>query len=272
MNLEHQLRDIPGTRSVYAERVATGYFLDIVIKRESIARYGLAVDDVNEVIQTAIGGMNLTTTVEGRARYPVNIRYPRELRNDVDKLKRILVPVMTSRESIRHLASADDAGFRQYSAGAAGRAGRFSIIRGPTAIKSEEGLLTSYVYIDITGRDVGGYVEEARKKAATIKLPEGYRLVWSGEYEYILKTHERLKLIIPFTLLIIFDSALLQYAFGDQDGHCSSGRAFFAGRFFLALVPAQLQHEHCRLGGDHRSGRSGCGNRRGHALVSGSGL
>ena len=198
MQLEHHLRDIPGTRSVYAERVATGYFLDIVIKRDSIARYGLAVDDVNEIIETAIGGMNLTTTVEGRARYPVNIRYPRELRNDVEKLKRILVPVMAT-------------------AGAEGMASSgnilqvpmdeladFQILRGPTAVKSEEGLLTAYVYIDIFGRDVGGYVEEARQKAATIKLPEGYRLAWSGEYEYILKTHERLKLIIPFTLLIIF--------------------------------------------------------------------
>jgi Cu(I)/Ag(I) efflux system membrane protein CusA/SilA len=203
MNLEHHLRDIPGTRSVYAERVATGYFLDIVIKRESIARYGLAIDDVNEVIQTAIGGMNLTTTVEGRARYPVNIRYPRELRNDVDKLKRILVPVMTVARSNPTPSSAMTGATESLQV-PLGELADFRVIRGATAIKSEEGLMTSYVYIDITGRDVGSYVDEAREKAATIKLPEGYRLVWSGEYEYILKTHERLKLIIPFTLLIIF--------------------------------------------------------------------
>jgi len=203
MNLEHHLRDIPGTRSVYAERVATGYFLDIVINRESIARYGLAIDDVNEVIQTAIGGMNLTTTVEGRARYPVNIRYPRELRNDVDKLKRILVPVMTAGRSNPAPLSAM-AGANESLQVPLGELADFRVIRGATAIKSEEGLMTSYVYIDITGRDVGSYVEDARQKAATIKLPEGYRLVWSGEYEYILKTHERLKVIIPFTLLIIF--------------------------------------------------------------------
>ncbi len=198
MQLENHLRDVPGTRSVYAERVATGYFLDIVIKRDSIARYGMIVDDVNEIIQTAIGGMNLTTTVEGRARYPVNIRYPRELRNDVEKLKRILVPVMAP-------ASADGmASSGNILQVPMGELADFNILRGPTAIKSEEGLLTAYVYIDIAGRDVGGYVEEAKQKAATIKLPEGYRLAWSGEYEYILKTHERLKLIIPFTLLIIF--------------------------------------------------------------------
>jgi Cu(I)/Ag(I) efflux system membrane protein CusA/SilA len=203
MNLEHHLRDVPGTRSIYAERVATGYFLDIVIKRESIARYGLTVDDVNEVIQTAIGGMNLTTTVEGRARYPVNIRYPRELRNDVDKLKRILVPVMTAGLS-NPAASSGMSGTANALQVPLGELADFRVIRGATAIKSEEGLMASYVYIDITGRDVGSYVEDARKKAATIKLPEGYRLVWSGEYEYILKTHERLWLIIPFTLLIIF--------------------------------------------------------------------
>jgi Cu(I)/Ag(I) efflux system membrane protein CusA/SilA len=203
INLEQHLRDIPGTRSVYAERVATGYFLDIVINRESIARYGLAIDDVNEVIQTAIGGMNLTTTVEGRARYPVNIRYPRELRNDVDKLKRILVPVMTAaRVSVPAVAGMTPA--NNILQVPLGELADFQILRGPTAIKSEEGLLTAYIYIDISGRDVGGYVDEARQKAAAVKLPEGYRLVWSGEYEYILKTHERLKVIIPFTLMIIF--------------------------------------------------------------------
>ena len=202
MNLEHHLRDIPGTRSVYAERVATGYFLDIVIKRENIARYGMAVDDINEIIQTAIGGMNLTTTVEGRARYPVNIRYPRELRNDVEKLKRILVPVMTSASVGAGTAGMENSG--NILQVPLGELADFNILRGPTAVKSEEGLLTAYVYIDISGRDVGSYVKEARQKASTIQLPEGYRLVWSGEYEYILKTHERLKLIIPFTLLIIF--------------------------------------------------------------------
>jgi len=201
--LEHHLREIPGTRSVYAERVATGYFLDIVVNREAIARYGLTVDDINEVIQTAIGGMNLTTTVEGRARYPVNIRYPRELRDDVEKLKRILVPVMNAARSGSAPPSAMGGGAESLQV-PLGELADFRTVRGATAIKSEEGLMASYVYIDTTGRDVGGYVEEARKKAAQIKLPEGYRLVWSGEYEYILRTHERLKLIIPFTLLIIF--------------------------------------------------------------------
>ncbi len=201
--LEERLREVPGTRSVYAERVTTGYFLDIVIKKNEAARYGLTVDDIGEVIQAAVGGMNLTTTVEGRARYPVNVRYPRELRNDVDKLKRILVPVMMTNRP----ATAPTSGMAVAPEALQvplGDVADFRIIKGPTAIKSEEGLLAAYVFVDVTGRDMGGYVEEAKKKAATMNIPAGYRLTWSGEYEYLVSTHERLKMVIPLTLLIIF--------------------------------------------------------------------
>jgi Cu(I)/Ag(I) efflux system membrane protein CusA/SilA len=201
--LEHHLKDIPGTRSVYAERVTTGYFLDIAIKRDEAARYGLTVDDVGEVIQTAIGGMNLTVTVEGRARYPVNIRYSRNLRNDVEQLKRILVPVMMTNRAVPAL-SEGMAATPQVTQIPLGEVADFKIVKGPTAIKSEEGLLTAYVFVDFSGRDMGGYVEEAKKKASTLKIPEGYRLVWSGEYENLTKTHERLKMVIPLTLFIIF--------------------------------------------------------------------
>src|ERR1035437_483669 len=203
--LEHHLKDIPGTRSVYAERVTTGYFLDIAIKRDEAARYGLTVDDVGDVIQTAIGGMNLTVTVEGRARYPVNIRYPRNLRNDVEQLKRVLVPVMTTNRAVAVPAGAGGMTASQpITQIPLGTVADFKIVKGPTAIKSEEGLLTAYVFIDFSGRDMGGYVEEAKKKAATLNIPEGYRLSWSGEYENLVKTHERLKMVIPLTLFIIF--------------------------------------------------------------------
>jgi len=203
--LEHHLKDIPGTRSVYAERVTTGYFLDIAIKRDEAARYGLTVDDVGDVIQTAIGGMNLTVTVEGRARYPVNIRYPRNLRNDVEQLKRVLVPVMTTNRAVAVPAGAGGMTASQpITQIPLGTVADFKIVKGPTAIKSEEGLLTAYVFIDFSGRDMGGYVEEAKKKAATLNIPEGYRLTWSGEYENLVKTHERLKMVIPLTLFIIF--------------------------------------------------------------------
>jgi Cu(I)/Ag(I) efflux system membrane protein CusA/SilA len=203
--LEHHLKDIPGTRSVYAERVTTGYFLDIAIKRDEAARYGLTVDDVGEVIQTAIGGMNLTVTVEGRARYPVNIRYPRNLRNDVEQLKRILVPVMMTNPAVPALpAPGGMATTPQVTQIPLGEVADLKIVKGPTAIKSEEGLLTAYVFVDFSGRDMGGYVEEAKQKASTLKIPEGYRFIWSGEYENLTKTHERLKMVIPLTLFIIF--------------------------------------------------------------------
>ena len=198
--VEDAVKGIQGTRSAYAERVTTGYFLDIKPKREEIARYGLSIDDVHEIIQTTLGGMNLTTTVEGRERYPVNIRYARELRNDIDKIKRILVPVSLT---------ASSGGMGQTSAAMAqiplGQIAEVSITKGPTAIKSEEGLLANYVYIDFSGRDMGGYVEEAKKNvAANVKLKEGYRLIWSGEYEFLVKTQERLKLVIPLTVFIVF--------------------------------------------------------------------
>ena len=206
MALEERLRGIPGTRSVYAERVTTGYFLDIVVRRDRIARYGLTVDDVQELVSSAIGGENLTTTVEGRGRYPVNVRYPRELRNDPEAIKRILVPVMGFGSQA---ASASPSAFGGTSAERnilrvpLGELADVRIVKGPTAIKSEEGLLAAYVYVDFSGRDFGGYVKEAKARVADLKIPEGYRLTWSGEYENLVRTHEKLKLVIPLTLLII---------------------------------------------------------------------
>jgi Cu(I)/Ag(I) efflux system membrane protein CusA/SilA len=210
--IEHHMRDVPGIRSVYAERVTTGYFIDFDIKRDAIARYGLTIDDVQEVIQSAIGGMDLTTTVEGRARFPVNVRYARELRNDLDKLRRILVPVMPG-DTVSPLPGEMGRG-KAVGIGSVpppyslrvplGELADIKVLKGPTVIKSEEGLLTSYVYIDFSGRDVGGFVQDAKKKIATLKIPEGYRLIWSGEYEYLVSTHERLKMVIPLTIFIIF--------------------------------------------------------------------
>ncbi|MDP2693845.1 MAG: CusA/CzcA family heavy metal efflux RND transporter, partial [Gallionella sp.] len=205
--IENAVKDIRGTRSAYAERVTTGYFIDFNIKRAEIARYGLSVDDVQEVIQTAVGGMSLTTTVEGRERYPVNVRYARELRNDVEKLKRVLVPVKIgapSSGSGMGMSGSSAGGPRSVAQVPIGQLADLRIIKGPPAIKSEEGLLALYVYIDFSGRDVGGYVDEAKQKVASLKIPEGYRLAWSGEYEYLVKTHERLKMVVPLTILVIF--------------------------------------------------------------------
>ncbi|MEW6418161.1 MAG: efflux RND transporter permease subunit [Nitrospirota bacterium] len=203
LEMEHHIREIEGTRSVYAERVTTGYFLDFAVKREETARYGLTVEDVQEVIESAIGGMNLTTTVEGRERYPINVRYSRELRSDIEGLKRILVPVMMENAPVLEMSSLPTA-IRGLIHVPLGELADIKIVKGPTVIKSEEGLLASYVFIDFSGRDVGGYVEEAKKKIASLKIPEGYYLQWSGEYEFLVKTQETLKLVIPVTILIIF--------------------------------------------------------------------
>lgn len=213
--IEGVIRPIRGTRSVYAERVATGYFLDIEIKRREAARFGLGVEEVQQAIASAIGGMNLTTTVEGRERYPVNVRYMRELRDDIDGLKRVLVPVsMPAGQAVSGGMGGSPSGSMGAPSGAGpakataqiplGEIADIRIVKGPTVIKSEEGLLASYVYIDFHGRDIGGYIGEAKEKAASLKIPEGYRLQWSGEYEYMERTAARLKLVIPLTVLVIF--------------------------------------------------------------------
>jgi Cu(I)/Ag(I) efflux system membrane protein CusA/SilA len=189
LEVENHLRDLPGTRSIYAERLMTGYFLDINVRREEAARYGLTIDDVQEIIQSAIGGSNITTTVEGRERYPVNIRYARDLRANLQAIKRVLVPVTLNAD----LAQVP-----------LGELADIKIVKGPTAIKSEQGAVAGYVYIDYSGRDIGGYIKEGRKRLAALKIPEGFRIEWSGEYQYLTKTEETLWFVIPLTALIIF--------------------------------------------------------------------
>jgi len=204
--VEKALKKVPGTRSAYAERLMTGYFLDIVPKRTAIARYGLSMEDVQTVISSALGGMTLTTTVEGRERYSVNVRYAREQRNDLTRIERILVPIMaTGSASPGNMGGASQSASSSVSYVPLGSLAEIKIVQGPTQIKSEEGLLANYVYVDFSGRDVGSFVDDAKQMVATsVKLPAGYRLQWSGEYEYLVQTHERLKLVIPLTFLIIF--------------------------------------------------------------------
>ena len=184
--LEMILKDIPGTRSVFAERAAGGYFLDFDLKREELARYGIPVKDAQMVVLSAIGGENVTTTVEGRERYPVNVRYPRELRDDVEKLKRVLVPTPSG----QHIPMAQIADIVLRS--------------GPAMIRNENGLLAGYVYVDMATDDIGRYVEAAKKAVAQeLKMPTGYALVWSGQYENMLRVKERLKVVLPLTIFII---------------------------------------------------------------------
>jgi len=184
------IKRVPGTRSVYAERVAGGYFLDFVLKREQLARYGLTVDDANMMVMTAVGGDNQTTTVEGRERYGVNVRYARDYREDLTALRRVLLPLPGGQGQIPMEEIAD-----------------VVLAQGPSMIRDENGMLAGYVYVDFdTSKiDVGSYVTEAKKAVASaLTMPTGYHMTWSGQYENMLRVKERLKLIIPLTLVLIF--------------------------------------------------------------------
>jgi Cu(I)/Ag(I) efflux system membrane protein CusA/SilA len=186
-HLEMVLKDVPGTRNIFAERVTGGYYLDFNIRRDEIARYGLTVEEVEAVLETAIGGMTVTTTVEGRERFPVNIRYFRDFRSDLGPLKRVLVPTMSGAQI------------------PLGQLVDLKLSTGTTLVRSEEGELAAYVFIDVTDRDIGGYVKDLKKIVAEkVQIPSGYHLVWSGQYEYMERAKERLKIVIPLTLLIVF--------------------------------------------------------------------
>jgi Cu(I)/Ag(I) efflux system membrane protein CusA/SilA len=186
-HLEMILRDVPGTRSIYAERTAGGYFLDFDLKRDQLARYGLTIKEAETVITTAVGGEALTTTVEGRERYTINVRYARELRDEVSKLRRTFVPKAAG----AHVPLEELADIR--------------LVSGPSMIRDENGMLSGYVYIDLAGRDVGGYVEEAKQLVEKeLQLPVGYSLSWSGQYENMLRVRERLTLVVPVTFFLIF--------------------------------------------------------------------
>jgi Cu(I)/Ag(I) efflux system membrane protein CusA/SilA len=186
-HLEMVLQSLPGTRTAYAERVTSGYYLDFDLKRDEIARYGLAIDDIQMLIESVIGGESITNTVEGRERYPVSVRYARELRDDPERLKRILVPAMDGAQV------------------PLGQLADLRLTSGPAMIRDEDAQLSGYVYVDMAGRDIGSYVAEAKKKVAEqVRLPVGYTLLWSGQYEYMERAKERLIYVVPLTLLIIF--------------------------------------------------------------------
>jgi Cu(I)/Ag(I) efflux system membrane protein CusA/SilA len=190
-DIENTLRSVAGTRSVYAERTAGGYYVDFVLNRDQLARYGLTIDDAEMTIQSAVGGETISTTVEGRERYPINVRYARELRDDIPKLRQVLVPTPSGAQI------------------PLGEIADIHRLEGPAMLRDENGQLTGYVYIDVNGRDIGGYVEEARKKvAAEVHPPAGYTLIWSGQYENLIRVKQRLKVILPVTLFLI---ALLLY-------------------------------------------------------------
>tara|TARA_R110002110_G_scaffold29981_5_gene106462 strand:- start:15580 stop:18726 length:3147 start_codon:yes stop_codon:yes gene_type:complete len=185
--IERALVPLPDTLSAFADKAAGGYYMDFNILRDEAARYGLTVGDVQDVIQTAIGGMNITHTVEGLERYPVNLRYPRELRDNIDQLNRVLIPTPTGSQIPLSIVT------------------DFSLKRGPPSIKSENARLNAWIYVDIKTSDIGGYVARAKEVVASqVEIPAGYDLVWSGQFEYMERANERLRIVVPFTLLVIF--------------------------------------------------------------------
>jgi Cu(I)/Ag(I) efflux system membrane protein CusA/SilA len=185
--IEAILPSVRGTRTVFSERPAEGHFLDIEWRRGQLARYGLGIDQAQSVVQSAIGGESVTTTIEGRARYPVNVRYMRDYRSDPGALERVLVPIGDGKKQVPLGELAD-----------------VKVTAGPSMLRDEDGLLTGYVYVDIAGRDLGGYVEEARRTLAQkLHLPAGYSLRWTGQYESMERVRERLLVVVPATLFLI---------------------------------------------------------------------
>ena len=209
--VEQAVLAVPGTRSAFAERAQSGYYLDIAIDRAAAARHGLNVGDVQTVIATAVGGMTITETVEGRERYGVRLRYPQELRDNPERLASVLIP------TAHGVAGSPAGGNPGMGMGATGRPttprafvplGQVATIKqvaGPMVVRTEDALPTAWVYVDVAGRDIGSYVAEAQRKVAEmVVLPAGYTITWSGQYEYMERAAQKLKLVVPATLAIIF--------------------------------------------------------------------
>ncbi len=189
--IEGVVRQVPGTSSVFAERVMGGNYIEFEINRDEIARYGLALGDVQEVLEVALGGMPLTTTVEGLERYTVNLRYERDFRENIEALRDIVVPTASGAQI------------------PLGQLARIKVVRGPMSIKSEDAVPNAWIYVDVKNIDVGTYVEMAQRAVreaiagGKIRFPSGYNIFWSGQYEYMLRAQQRLMLVIPITLLLI---------------------------------------------------------------------
>ncbi|MGA2602494.1 MAG: efflux RND transporter permease subunit, partial [Bryobacteraceae bacterium] len=189
MEMERLLPAVAGTRNVFAERTGGGYFLDFDWNRDALARYGLSMDDAQSIVTNAIGGENVSTTVEGRERYPINVRYMRDFRSNPSQLARVLVPVnlpgSTAQVPISDLAAV-------------------KVRSGPSMLRDENGMLSGYVYVDVAGRDVGSYVAEAKRLVRDrVKLPVGYSIAWSGQYEAMERVRQKLLIVLPLTIFLI---------------------------------------------------------------------
>jgi Cu(I)/Ag(I) efflux system membrane protein CusA/SilA len=185
--VERLLRDVPGTRNVFAERTVSGYYVDVHVDHAQAARYGLNAGDLHDAIMATAGGMTAAISVEGRERYEVNVRYPRERRDDIEKLREIVVPTMSGVQI------------------PLGQVAVIQAVAGPMAVKTDDAFPVTTVYVDIDARDIGSYVRAAQAVVAgRLELPSGYRLTWSGQFEFMERVREKLTVVVPLTLGIIF--------------------------------------------------------------------
>jgi Cu(I)/Ag(I) efflux system membrane protein CusA/SilA len=245
--VEMAVQGVPGTRSAYAERAEAGFYLDIAIDRIAAARHGLNIGDVQAVIAAAIGGMTITQTVEGRERFGVRVRYPQELRDSPDRLARVLVPV--NRDGAAAMSASSDA-MNGTTPGTAAPPrvrgfvplGQVATIRqaiGPMVVRTEGAQPTAWVYVDVAGRDIGRFVREAQAVVARdVKLPVGYSLQWSGQFEYMESARQRLQIVVPATLLLIVLLLYLNFGrFGETAiVMLSLPFALVGGLWFLSLL------------------------------------
>ncbi|HWG68749.1 MAG TPA: efflux RND transporter permease subunit [Steroidobacteraceae bacterium] len=211
LEVEAAVKTLPGTRSAYAERVQGGRYIEVRIDRVRAARFGLSLAAVQQVVALAIGGENVGETVEGRQRFPINIRYPRELRDSLEKLR--VLPIVTDAGATTTLGAVAD----------------LAITDGPAQIRSENARLNGWIYVDISGRDLGSYVAQAQKRVAErVALPPGYSIAWSGQFEYLERATQKLELVVPFTLAIVW--VLLYLTF----------RSFAAAALIMGTLPFAL--------------------------------
>ncbi len=203
--LEQIIRQVPGTRSVYAEREMGGFFIDFIPDRDAIARYGLLLEDVLDIVETSIGGLDIDTTIEGRERYKINIRYPRELRDSIEALKQVLVPIQQEKASLVSRTKQDKTVSGRVEHIPLGLLGKVEATMGPSMIKDEMGSLTGWIYIDTAVEDIGGFVQSVKLaiEQKKIELPPGYFLKWTGQYEYLERMQQLMLWAIPLTILLI---------------------------------------------------------------------
>jgi Cu(I)/Ag(I) efflux system membrane protein CusA/SilA len=249
--VEAALASVPGTRSVFAERTSNGYFLDVSWNRDALARFGLSVEEAQNALSTAVGGDNVSTLIEGRQRYPINVRYQRDFRSDLEALGRVLVQSSSNRQvALSELAT-------------------IRMVNGPAMLRDEDGLLTGYVFVDVGGRSPGDYVAQARHELHNkLQLPAGYAVLWSGQNESAERVHQRLLLVVPITLLLILCASVLQYTVGREDRDHHFGRSVFRSRCPVDDLPSWVQYEHRGVGGYHRAAWHRRRNRRLHVALS----